>query len=84
MGTITVQIMINQKKKMKNVKYFNYLCSMITNDARCTLEIKFRVVMTKAAFNRKKSTFTGKLDLYLRKKLVQCCTWSTALCGAEN
>ena len=40
--------------------------------------------MTKAAFNRKKSTFTGKLDLYIRKKLVQCCIWSTAFYGAEN
>jgi hypothetical protein len=26
---------------------------MITNDARCTHEIKFRIVMAKAAFNKK-------------------------------
>jgi hypothetical protein len=42
---------------------------MITNDARCTCEIKSRTVMTKAAFN-KKILFTSKLDLNLRKKLI--------------
>ena len=38
------------KKKPENVEYFNYVCSMITNDARCTCEIKSRIAMTKAAF----------------------------------
>jgi hypothetical protein len=49
---------------------------MITNDARCIREIKSRIVMTKAAFNRKKTLFTSKLDLNLRKKLVKCYIWS--------
>jgi hypothetical protein len=39
--------------------------------------------MAKAAFN-KKTLFTSKLDLNLRKKLVNCYTWSTALFGAET
>jgi hypothetical protein len=39
--------------------------------------------MAKAAFN-KKTLFTSKLDLNLRKKLVKCCIWSTALYGAET
>jgi hypothetical protein len=39
--------------------------------------------MAKAAFN-KKTLFTCKLDFNLRKKLVKCCTWSIALCGAET
>jgi len=29
--------MIDQKQQPQNVKYFNYLGSMITNDAKCTL-----------------------------------------------
>jgi hypothetical protein len=53
--------MIDQKQ-LENVEYFNYLGSMITNDARCTLEIKSRIAMAKAVFN-KKTVFTSKLDL---------------------
>jgi hypothetical protein len=39
--------------------------------------------MAKAAFNKEKILFTSKLDLK-KKKLVKCCVWSIALCGAEN
>jgi hypothetical protein len=57
---------------------------MITNDARCTREIKSRIAMAKAAFNKKKNLFTRRLDLNLRKKLVKCYIWSIALYGAET
>ena len=40
--------------------------------------------MAKAALNKKKTLFTSKLDLNLRKKLVKCYIWSTALYGAET
>jgi hypothetical protein len=56
------------KKQLENVKYFNNLGSMLTNDARCTRKIKFRIVI--AAFN-KKDLFTNKLDLNLSKKLAK-------------
>jgi F0F1-type ATP synthase beta subunit len=49
-----MKIMIDQKQ-LGNVEYFNYLGSMITNDARCTCEIKSRIAMAKASFNKKKS-----------------------------
>jgi hypothetical protein len=78
-----MKIMIDQKQ-LENVEYFNYLGSMITNDARCTREIKSRIAMAKAAFNKKKNIFTSKLDLNLRKKLVKCYIWSLALCCAET
>jgi hypothetical protein len=42
------------------------------------------IAMAKAAFNRKKTLFTSKLDLELRKKLVECYIWSVALYGAET
>jgi hypothetical protein len=42
------------KKPVENVEEFNYLGSMITNDARCTREIKARFAMAKAAFNRRR------------------------------
>ena len=49
-----LQIMIAQKQ-LENVEYFNCLGSMITIAATFTREIKYRIVMAKAAFNRKKA-----------------------------
>jgi hypothetical protein len=54
---------------------------MLMNDARCTREIRSRIGMAKAVFNRKETVFTSKLGLNLRKKLVQCYIWSIALYG---
>jgi hypothetical protein len=51
-----IKNMIGQKQ-LQNVEYFNYFGSMITNDARCTHEIKSRIAMAKAAFNKKKTLF---------------------------
>jgi hypothetical protein len=65
------------------MKEFNYLDSTITNVARCTREVKARIAMAKAAFN-KKTLFTSKLDFELRTKLMKCYIWSIALCGAET
>jgi hypothetical protein len=53
-----------------------YLGSLLTDDGRCTCEIKSRIAMAKAAFNNKKNLFTSNLDLNLRKKLVKCYIWS--------
>jgi hypothetical protein len=78
-----MKIMIDQKQ-LENVEYINYLGSMITNDAKCTREIKSRIVMAKIVFNKKKTLFTSKLDLNLRKKLVKCYIWSIALYDAEK
>jgi hypothetical protein len=45
---------------------------MLTEDGRCTCEIKSRIAMAKAEFNKEKNLFTSKLDLNLRKKVVKC------------
>jgi hypothetical protein len=76
-----LKVMMDQKQP-ENVEYFNYLSCMITNDARCTRKIKSRIAMARAAFN-KKILFPSKLELNLRRKLVTCYIWSTALYGAE-
>jgi hypothetical protein len=47
-------------------------------------EMKCRIAMAKAAFNKNSTLFTSKLDLELRKKLVKCYIWSIALYGAET
>jgi hypothetical protein len=72
-----VNIMIYQKQ-LENVESFKYLGSILTNEIKC------RVAMAKAAFNKKRTLFTSTLDLELRKKLVKCYVWSTALYGAET
>jgi hypothetical protein len=78
-----LQIKID-KKPVENVEEFNYLGNIITNDARCTREIKARIDMAIAAFNKEKTLFTSKLDLELRKKLVKCYIWSRAFYCAET
>jgi len=78
-----VNIMTDQKQ-LENVESFKYLGSILTNDGRCTCEIKCRIAMAKAAFYKKRTLFTSTLDLELRKKLVKCYTWSIALYGAET
>ena len=78
-----VKIMMDQKQ-LENVESFKYLGSMLTNDGRCTCEIKCRIAMAKAAFSKKKALFTSTLDWELRKKLVKCYIWSITLYGAET
>jgi hypothetical protein len=63
---------------------FKYLGSILTNDGRCTCEIKCRSAMAKAAFNKKRTLFTSTLDLELRKKPVKCYIWNIALYGAKT
>jgi hypothetical protein len=40
--------------------------------------------MAKAAFSKKKTLFTCKLDINFRMRLVECYIWSIALYGAET
>jgi hypothetical protein len=75
---------MTDQRQLENAEYFKHLGSMITNDARCTHEIKSRIAMAKSAFNRKKTLFTSKLDVSLRKNLLKCCNWSLALYGDET
>jgi len=53
-----VTIMIDQKQP-ENVEY---LGSMLTNDGKCTCEIKSKIAMAKASFNKKK-TFYQQIGL---------------------
>ena len=58
--------------------------SILRNNGRCTYEIKCRIAMAKAAFNKKRTLFASTLDLELKKKIVKCYVWSIALYGAET
>ena len=74
-----VKIMID-KKKLENVESFKHLGRILTNDGRCTCEIKCRI----AAFNKERALFTSTLDFELRKNVVKCYIWSIDSYGAEN
>jgi len=69
--TFPGKIMLDQKQ-LENVESFKYLGSILTNDGRCTCEIKCRIAMAKAAFNKKRTLFTSTLNMELMKKLVKC------------
>lgn len=45
----------NRSKQPESMEYLNQLSDMITNDAKCTSEIKFRIAIVKAAFNKQKT-----------------------------
>jgi hypothetical protein len=55
------------------MEYFNCLGTVITNDARCMHEIKFRITMAKAAFNKKKT------NLYSKHPVVIICKYKDDL-----
>jgi hypothetical protein len=40
---------------------------MLTSDGRCTCEIKPRIAMGKAAFNKTRALFTSKMEVELRR-----------------
>ena len=41
-------------------------------------------IVSTPAFSKKKTLFTRKLDLNLRKKVIKCYIWSVVLYGAET
>jgi hypothetical protein len=63
-----VKIMIDHTQ-LDNMESFKYFGSILTNDGRCTCEIKCRIAMAKVASNKKRALFTSTLDLELRKNL---------------
>jgi hypothetical protein len=58
--SFVVKLMIDQTQ-MEFVEFFKSLASLLTNDGRCTCEIKSRTAMVKAAFNKKRALFTGQM-----------------------
>jgi hypothetical protein len=57
---------------------------MLTDDGRCTCEIKSRIAMAKAAFNKNRALLTIKMDFETRKKQLKCYIWSKTLYGVET
>jgi hypothetical protein len=56
---------------------FKYLGSILTNDRRCNCEIKCRIAMAKAAFNKKRHILLGIEEetcevLRLKQSFIWC------------
>jgi hypothetical protein len=57
---------ITASQQLENEENFNNLGSMITNDAGCRSEIKSRIAVATAEFNKQKTVFTSQLDFQTR------------------
>ena len=55
-------LLIPKRATLENVKHFG---SMITNDERCTNEVKSRTAITKGAFNKEKALCNQQSGLLL-------------------
>jgi hypothetical protein len=59
------------QKQLQHVVYFNYLDSMLTNDARCTREIKSRIVTAKAVLAKRRLVSSANWKSFQGKKLAK-------------
>jgi len=71
-------------QQVEQVSQFRYLDSLISQDGYCTKEIRSRIEMAKKVFMEKKKLFTGKMNLELKKRIMNCLVWSVALYAAET
>ena len=70
--------------EIKQVKSFNYLGSLITDDGKCGSEIKRRIEMSKQAFQKlKRVSKDRKMSLGTRKRILRCYVYSILTYGSE-
>jgi hypothetical protein len=78
------QLQINaDKEPVENVEELNLLGSRITNDARCTREIKARIAMPKAAFN-KKNSLHQQIRLRAKEEISKMLHWEQSFVWCGN
>ena len=77
-----IHMMVDQTQP-ENMEYLNYVRSIITNDARCTQEVKSRISIANA-FQQEEGSFRQKFGLNLRKKQLECRVSSIGLYGART
>ena len=71
-------------KQLQQVKEFRYLGSVITRNAKCHEDIKKRIAIAKAAFNKRREIFTKSIGINTRKRIMKCLVWSVATYYAET
>ena len=72
-------------EELKRVDSFKYLGSIITEDGRCTKDIKSRIAQAKQAFNDLRKVLCNKnMSFSVRKRVLVCYVWSILLYGCES
>jgi len=57
--------------KLDQVEQFVYLGSLVTEDGRCTKEVRRRIALGKTAFSKRKELLRGSLCLGLKKRMLK-------------
>src|SRR5580698_1937762 len=70
--------------KVEQVKTFKYFGVIMTENGSCIEEVKARIGMAKAAFNKTRELVTKGLIIELKKMLVKTLIWPVALYGCET
>jgi len=78
-----VEIKVGQHQ-VEQVEQFKYLGSVITEDGRCSKEIKCRIAIAKQAFTKNKKILCSNMCMSLRVRLVKTLVWSVLLYGSET
>ena len=71
------------KTVLEQVKSYCYLGSQITEDGRCTDEIRKRTAMAKIAFQRHKELFNSNINRKTKMNLLKTYVWSFFTYGCE-
>src|SRR6476469_5306242 len=71
-------------QSVDQVSKFRNLGSLISEDGRCLDDVKTRIGMAKAAFNKRKELLTRSIRVDLRKRLVKTLVWPEDLYGCET
>ena len=82
-GGGVVKITLNGER-IEQVAKFCYLGAWITEDGRCDTEIRSRIALAKAAFNRRNELLTNNMSQSVKKKIVKAVVWSVFLYGSET
>ena len=70
---------------LKQVNQFKYLGSIMTSDAKSTVDIKCRIAVAKNAFIEMKAILTNlKMPFQLRYRILKCYITPILLYGSEN
>lgn len=70
-----------RKGKIERVKYYKYLCTMVTNDWSEN-EVKGKIVVHKDSFNR--GIDFNMTELHFNKRLVNCYVWNHLCVDMKN
>lgn len=81
---IQMNIKINGET-IQQCSQFCYLGSIVTDDNRCTTEIKRRIALAKQAFSNKRQLLTSRhISIETRKSFIKTFVWSVLLYGCET